>query len=237
MDLPGLRPVERAPSLTATVTDRIRDEIIEGGLGLGAQLSETTLSERLGVSRTPVREAFQLLQSERLVEVRPQRGTFVFTIDEAGVREVWDLREVLEVGALRIAVRDRARLVALLQAELEPADQVALASPAAYQPFDHAFHLALFRAAGNGQLAAAYGMIDGRIRALRHRFMRSFRDVEGSKRDHRAMVTELAARRPARAEALLRTHLAVSREKLIEVVLREAASDGDADTARKEKAG
>ena len=90
------------------MVEQIRDLIITDKLGLGEQLSEQALAEQLGVSRTPVREAFLKLQTERLVEVKPQRGTFVFQYDTTELREICELREVLEPGALRIAIkRDR----------------------------------------------------------------------------------------------------------------------------------
>ena len=68
-------------------TEQIRDLVITDKLGLGEQLSEQALAEQLGVSRTPVREAFLRLQTERLVEVKPQRGTFVFQYDTTELRE------------------------------------------------------------------------------------------------------------------------------------------------------
>lgn len=72
---------ERAKSLTEAVTERLRDEIVNGGLGFGESLSETRIAARYDVSRTPVREAFACLSLEGLVITEPQQGTFVFTID------------------------------------------------------------------------------------------------------------------------------------------------------------
>src|SRR5258708_37174119 len=91
----------RPRSLTAIVIDQIRDLIITDKLTLAEQLSENTLAEQLGVSRTPVREAFLRLESEGLVEVRPQRGTFVFQYDATELREILELREGLEAGVPR----------------------------------------------------------------------------------------------------------------------------------------
>ena len=67
----SVEPVERPRSLTAIVTGQIRDLIVTDGLALGQQLSEDALAERLGVHRTPVREALLRLAAECLVEVRP----------------------------------------------------------------------------------------------------------------------------------------------------------------------
>src|SRR4051812_29058528 len=98
----AIRRVERPRSLAQLVVDQIRDLIVTGQLHLGEQLSENHLAERLGVSRTPVREAFMRLAVERLVEVRPQRGTFVFACGPGEFREICELRAILEAGALRL---------------------------------------------------------------------------------------------------------------------------------------
>ena len=95
-----LERLARPRSLTEMVITQIRELIVSGRLVLGEQLSESALAEQLGVSRTPVREAFLRLETERLVEVRPQRGTFVFQYGVAELRDICELREVLETGAL-----------------------------------------------------------------------------------------------------------------------------------------
>src|SRR5258708_2618505 len=108
-----LERLARPRSLTEMVIAEIRELIVSGRLPLGEQLSEGALAEQLGVSRTPVREAFLRLETERLVEVRPQRGTFVFQYDATELREICELREGLETGCLPITLaRDRPPLIA-----------------------------------------------------------------------------------------------------------------------------
>lgn len=200
--------IARPRSLTAIVVEQIRDLIISDRLGLGEQLSEQALAEQLGVSRTPVREAFLRLQTERLVVVKPQRGTFVFQYDETQLREICELREVLEPGALRIAVkRDRDALVAALSEEWHAAEEIVGKGPAAYQPSDTAFHETLVRASGNRELTAAYARISGRVRAIRFRLTKTMEQIRGSQRDHRAVVDALAAGDDTAAETALARHV------------------------------
>ena len=78
--------LKRPIPLTALACERIREAIVHGELHLGEQVSEAQLAQRLGVSKTPVREAFLRLKGDGLVEIHPQRGTFVFRLDPA--REV-----------------------------------------------------------------------------------------------------------------------------------------------------
>lgn len=200
--------IARPRSLAAIVADQIRDLIITGRLELGEALSENTLSAQLAVSRTPVRDAFLRLQAERLVEVRPQRGTFVFQYDATELREICELRELLETGALRTALkRDRDRLIADLRAQIGAAEADAPADAQAYQPFDTAFHETLVRNTGNTELMDAYRRISGRIRAIRYRLTRSLAQVAVSQRHHCEIVDALLAGDDTLAETLLGRHV------------------------------
>jgi DNA-binding GntR family transcriptional regulator len=211
--------VERPRSLTALVVDQLRDLIVTGRLALGEQLSENALAERLGVSRTPVREAFLRLEAERLVEVRPQRGTFVFRVDADEVREICELREILETGALRVAfAHDPAALAAALAPLVEAASSAAFRDPAEYQPHDTAFHETLVAASRNGQLVEAYGLIAARVMALRYRFMATPAQVEGSRAQHAEVLRLVRAGDAAGAEAALRHHVYNSYRALLDLL-------------------
>jgi DNA-binding GntR family transcriptional regulator len=224
----GLMRVERPRSLTALVVDQIRDLIVTGKLRLGEQLSENTLAERLGVSRTPVREAFLRLEAERLVEIRPQRGTFVFHCDATDVRDICELRAILEAGALRLGMqRDRDRLLEGLERNLRVSEAAALRSAADYQPFDHKFHEIIVAASGNRQLIEAYGRIAGRVRALRYRLIRTLHQVDGSKAAHREVVDSVRANAADDAEVALRHHVYTSYRAL--VALFDSGGSLDAD--------
>src|SRR3546814_10976245 len=74
-------------TLPAAAAERLRELIIEGQLSAGTRLNERALCERLGVSRTPLREAFRLLASEGLVEIQPNRGARVTVLSENDIRE------------------------------------------------------------------------------------------------------------------------------------------------------
>ena len=206
-----LRRVERPPSLAHIVTDQIRELIITGGLELGERLSENTLAEKLNVSRTPVREAFLRLGTERLVEVRPQRGTFVFDCDAAGIRALCELREVLETGALRLAYQRRGAALINDLGRINAAGEIAsVRSAAAYQPHDHAFHQALIGASENPELVEAYARVAGRVRALRYRHTRTVDEVRKSQAAHQEIVAHLAAGEVDAAVRVMREHVYAS---------------------------
>lgn len=96
--------LERPRSLTATVADRLRQAIIDAELPLGGELSEVGLAAKLGVSRTPVREALALLQLQGMVTILPQKESHVFLPTEEDVVELCEYRIVLESRATAFAV-------------------------------------------------------------------------------------------------------------------------------------
>ena len=222
---PPLERLARPRSLSEIVADQIREMIVTGRFALGEQLSEGALAEQLGVSRTPVREAFLRLETEAMVEVRPQRGTFVFYYDAEQLRDISELRSVLEMSAVRIAVsRNRARLVANLDKVASESEAAGTADAVLYQTFDAAFHGALIEATDNREMIEAYERISGRVRAIRYRFTHSAEQVGRSQRDHRTIVDALKDGRDDDAIKKLGQHVYSG----YELFLSEKSAKGEA---------
>jgi DNA-binding GntR family transcriptional regulator len=220
--------IVRPRSLATLVTDQIRDLIVVGRLAAGEQLSENTLAEKLGTSRTPVREAFVKLEAEGLLAVRPQRGTYVVPFEADDVRQTCELRGILEVGALQIAChRDRAGLCAALRANVDAAGAALRAGAEDFHPYDTAFHEIIVHGCGNDQLIEAYARIAGRVRRLRFQFIRTLEKVAGSQRDHLAVVEHLEGGRDDEAVSELRHHVHLAHRGFL-----EALQDRVADTDR-----
>src|SRR6476620_12063152 len=89
------------------VYDALRQAIVSTELEPGRQISENEIADKLGVSRTPVREALARLRDDQLVQIVPQLGTFVSRISVTGVDDAQFLREALECAAVRL-VADQA---------------------------------------------------------------------------------------------------------------------------------
>ena len=92
--------------LVEQVTQQLVKAIIDGTLPMGIKLVETDLEAKLGVSRTPLREAFRVLEKHGFVEIIPRRGTFVRTLYIGDVEEVQEVRISLETLAIRLAYRN-----------------------------------------------------------------------------------------------------------------------------------
>src|SRR3546814_12195251 len=93
-------------ALPAAAGERLRELIIEGELSAGIRLNERALCERLGVSRTPLREAFRLLASEGLVEIQPNRGARVTVLSENDIRESFTVLGGLEALSGELACQN-----------------------------------------------------------------------------------------------------------------------------------
>eukprot|EP01037_Dinobryon_pediforme_P010628 gene10628-10699_t len=161
--------IDRPRSLVATVADRLRQAIIDAELALGSELSEVAVADRLGVSRTPVREALSLLQQQGLVVIFPQKGSYVFFPNEQDIIDLCEYRIVIESRAISFSmVRQHDATVKLLHEAL--AAMVAARQSQdflAYSRADTAFHEAFIKNCRNRYVQAGYGLVAGMIATLR----------------------------------------------------------------------
>lgn len=166
-----MNTLDRGPSLTDQAAQEIRNRIVRGVFQLGEPLSEIALANELGVSKTPVREALMVLKRQGLIEVHPQRGSFVFDMDANQVRKLSELREVLELAALRMALASDRKALARQWADIVKKMRKALDAEDAelYRTLDGSFHRILFELADNAYLMEAYELIAFRVQALRNR--------------------------------------------------------------------
>jgi DNA-binding GntR family transcriptional regulator len=224
--------LDRPKSLTDLAVEQIRAAIVNGRLGFGEQLSEALLAVKLGISKTPVREALLRLKLEGLVDIQPQRGTFVFRMAPDEVREICAFREVAECEALGLAIRnDRAALVARLRGVLD--EMAAVGDAAAHdrsKRFDTEFHEGILALCGNRYLQSAYGLIAFKMQALRGRLPEHDEKVDGCVNTHYAIVQLIAAARDADAVEALRAHIRNTEEAYF------AAAGSAPDAAEKRSA-
>jgi DNA-binding GntR family transcriptional regulator len=202
--------IETPKSLTEIVAGRLREAIIDGDFRLGELISEETLAQSFGVSRTPVRDALTLLQTTGLVEIRAKRGSFVFQPNEADIRAICDFRIVLEVHGARLSHGlDKKGLLADLRAvvgEMAAAD--AANDSVRYGRTDSAFHEALFSRCGNAYVRDAYRLMSGKVAALRTNLSRQFADARAvSLAEHRKVIALIDRADFDGLERLLQLHV------------------------------
>jgi DNA-binding GntR family transcriptional regulator len=205
--------LERAPSLTDRAADEIRARIVQGVFRLGEPLSEITLANDLGVSKTPVREALLELKRQGLVEVHPQRGTFVFDMNAKDVDKLSEHRAILEIAALRLALAHNSAKLHARWAEIVGDMGVALQANDAvrYRTLDGDFHLALFVLSDNPFLLEAYKLIAFRVQALRNRLSLDSALNKRSFKDHVELTAMAVGGMKKRMVALMLSHIGSTR--------------------------
>ena len=209
--------LDRPRSLTDLAVDRIRQGIVEGRLGFGEQLSEAALAVNLGISKTPVREALLRLKMDGLVDIQPQRGTFVFRLEPDEVRALTEFREIIETEALGLAMRrDLSDLVTALKANLARMPRGRNVDPRAVHALDTEFHEAIVAACGNPHLVAAYGLVGYRIEALRYRLPEHDEQVGHCQQNHARIVARIAEGDVRRAQSALREHVLSTQDSYLE---------------------
>ena len=172
------------------ITQTIRERIIQGVLQPGQQLSDKELAVELNASRTPVREALLQLQSEGLVEVRPQRGTYVFNSSPEEIAEICVARGLFEADALRLGMKvDPDRLIVTLSRIVSQAAMaVEQDDLAKVEALDTSFHETLPKLSANRYLLDSYSRISFKMRALRHRLPASRARMTQAIAQHRRIV-------------------------------------------------
>src|SRR6201999_1561757 len=148
------------------VRDLLEEAILEGELKPGERLRAEALAQRFGTSRTPIREALLQLEAQGLVEVEPNRGAVVKAFDAADLRDLYEVRALLEPAA---AARAATRISGAQIAELERLcdDDAPVEEQIAS---NEAFHRTITAAAGSPRLSTAMRAASGIPRGFRSRF-------------------------------------------------------------------
>jgi DNA-binding GntR family transcriptional regulator len=219
------RPDRR--KMTDWVCDELREAIVNLRLRPGEPLREAALAEKLGVSKTPLREAFARLEQEGLVETTSFKGAVVTGYSERDLKEIYELRALLEGEAARAAaanatdaaIAELRHVVDRSRKLRDEGDLVGLAELLGQ------FDVIVFSQVTNERI----GSLIENLRAHLTRIGRLTESipgrVEASVEEHAAIVEAIVARNPDEAERLMRVHIAsVLADQLGD---REASPDGE----------
>jgi DNA-binding GntR family transcriptional regulator len=187
----------------------------------GDRFSEAEIGTRLGVSRTPVREALFRLRNEGLLDVESKSGWFVRPIDFAKLEQLYDLRVVLEtacVARLCASTEPAPELDGLKAVWLVPQPE-RLTDGREVGALDELFHATLVRAAGNDEMARVHWDVTERIRIIRRLdFTRPDR-IEATYSEHAKILRSIIQRKPDQAQLLLKTHIEQSKAEVRKITL------------------
>jgi DNA-binding GntR family transcriptional regulator len=214
-------PAASRGKLADQVYERLKAELHDFALVPGDRFSEVEVGTRLGVSRTPVREALFRLRDEGWLGVESKSGWFVRPIDFDRLDELYDLRIILEHASVaRLCARAEPcpELEALKAAWLVPAAG-RLADGRAVGTLDEQFHTTLVRAAGNAEVARVHADVTARIRIVRRLdFTRADR-IDATYAEHARILRAVMQRRTEQAQLLLRSHIEQSKAAVREITL------------------
>ncbi len=200
----------------------LRQEIIEGRFEPGRRMREIELAERLGISRTPIRQALSRLELDGLLDLRPRTGLEVSVLDTATVEELYEMRAALEGTAAAMAARhasprDIAALSAILDEERDLDDD-----PMELYRHNRRFHETIHAAAHNRYLMKSLHALHDAVALLGPTTLA----VKGRRRvahaEHAAIVKAIKARDDARANSLARAHVQTALDLRL-VILRKKA--------------
>ncbi|KIX16500.1 MULTISPECIES: GntR family transcriptional regulator [Paracoccus] len=185
---------------------RLLADIKSGQLLPGARLRETELAERLGISRTPVREAIRQLEADGLVTHQARQGATIRNLDYAEVIELYEMRSVLEGTASRLAARMAQRVEVVELTELN--DALAASEPgAAAQELNRQFHRTLLDAARNRFLVKTMSALQKTLLILGPTTLADPTRPEAAAAEHAAVIRAIAAHDGDAAEAAMRAHV------------------------------
>lgn len=218
--------IERNTPRTRRIADEIYEdlyaEIMSGQLAPGDRLRQVDLAERFETSQTPVREAIARLASEGIVDLRPHRGAEVAKLSRREIREVYDLRLLLEPHAVGLTAElagkeEAARIAALAEPDPSVTSELELFER------NRRFHHALYEPCGNRRLVQILDSLWSSVTAVRMFELYAARpdEVAAMHDEHRAIAEAVAARNGTKASALLRAHLAVAQDELLALLGEE----------------
>ena len=215
------------PSMTnpkskkSIVYETLKKRIIDNSLRSGEPLVEAILSKELKISKTPVREALQQLERDGFVENVPGRGCFVSRISFQDVKELFEIREILECEVVkRAALKGDVEKIDAVRKKFESQENNGeKGSRTAFKAGDR-IHLYLFESFGNSRLNEIYRRLQEHIERMRIHFFNQDHEERSKEayQEHIEILDALVARNPERAEKAVRTHLRNSIEFLKNVI-------------------
>lgn len=208
-----------SPPLRFQVYERLLRMIVSGRLRAGERLLESELASALGVSRGPIREAFQLLERDAWIVVQPRRGTFVreLTLDE--IHDFFDVRVVLERHAvMAAALRVSEDQIADLEAKQARAEELFLGG-ATEELIDanSAVHEALCASGDNEVLSSVIYSLSQRVRTAVYPALLSHRSI-AVVAEHRELIAAIRERAVERAGVLMAQHSERTRAAYLDAI-------------------
>lgn len=200
----------------------IKAELFDFTMMPGERVSENDIAQRLGMSRTPVREALYRLGQEGFIQVASKSGWTVRTFDFAYFDNLYDLRVVIETAAVwRLCERVPMPDLADLRATWLVSPEMRLADGALVARLDEDFHATLARECGNAELARVHSDITERIRVIRRLDFMYPERIRSTYAEHAQILRAVLRRKSDQATLLLKAHIEESKAEVRKISLHK----------------
>jgi len=208
-----MEKIEKTPNLTELAYRSIKKLVLDGSLDEASRLTEESLSDQLGISKSPVREALNRLEVEGLISIKNRHGAFLRTFSPKEIRDLYDLRILLELHAI-----DNAKITPTVLNELKTSigrtkEFIREGNRLGYIEEDLRFHSAIMTATDNGELCKVLTLLQQRCFLCRNRSYDLSTATTPS--GHTNVYKALKEGSKVRAKAAMRDHIAVARDWLL----------------------
>lgn len=232
-----MRKLKIPTNLTSLAYKSIKDYILEGRLDEESRLTEEFLSGQLGISKSPIREALNRLEAEGLVRIEARRGAYLRSFSMKEIEDLYDVREALEVHAVRTGafpaatIKDLRASVKRLRGYLKANDRTK------YIDEDVGFHAVIARVTGNARLCDVLENIQNQIWLFRRKTYDLSSTSAPDAHDALVNALEKALETGDRSEAeqVMRRHISSVRKKLLDHLARAKSEEAPAEKASARK--
>lgn len=222
IDMSSYRP------LREIVFETLKEAILKGEIEPGTRMMEVQLAERLGVSRTPVREAIRQLELEGLVMMVPRKGAYVAGLSTKDCMEVLEIRAVLEGLAAQLAAKraDDHEIKQLLDISKKFSDYAAKKDIQGLIDEDEAFHDTIYTASRNDRLIQLISSLREQVQRFRVAYISQFKRASDLVKEHQQILEAITKRNSVRAKTLSEGHITNLKDTMNRVLKEYMDEDG-----------
>lgn len=205
-------------SLTEQIYKQLKDMIVKGELKENTFVTESELSKRFNMSKTPVREALGLLKAEGLIEALPHKGYIVSSLSAKDLHEIFQVRAILEVGAVELAIKSAT------QEEIREIEKFATLRPNPNDPdflrlvtdINCLFHSQIVKATHNEYLTKMYNQIISQLSRVLYKDLIDTNDLDEVYEEHFGIYQAIAIRDVIKARDLVGQHVGKSKSRIFQ---------------------
>ena len=208
----GLKPIVLLPA-RERVASELRKAILSKQIAAGEVLTLESVAEQLGVSATPVREAFQILSRDGLIKLKTNKGAVVLGMTRECLREHYQVRAALESEACMLCCEGEADLSGIERSVQSARNALEADNSAQYGDFNQSFHYEIWKASGNEKLKSMLSELWNGLSMGVESTVSAY--AQGSQREHEEILTALQARDAANASSAMRRHILRSLEDML----------------------